>query len=1156
MKHITFFILFTSLCFSVSAQTISKEQAIERARDFFNRSGSTMRNAQLRGGEMKAEALEAIASTQILPPDSVPVDVKGNQLEAFYVIRSTQSQDGGYVVVSADQRMTPILGYSNHTQFDAEEMPCALRAWLTHYATELREASQTEHTYAANASAARLPVQTGGVEPLIKTSWGQRYPYNKLCPNPNNRSEPCLTGCVATALAQILYYYQYPKQGKGTYSYKSYIWNTDFSVDFDNAGPYDWDNMLLDYSKSTYTEQQADAVATLMYHCGVLSKMIYNYSESGSSMTSLDRNCIKHLGIDGDLYVSSNSSSWHRWHEHILFELNHRRPVMYAASEHCFILDGYKTFENNDTPYYHMNMGWNGMYSDDYYLLTGLPNLTQRPPSSHQAYLGLHPDDGIDIPHLFIRPRVPDTWGIGWTIEEPTYNIKHNQTATQKIKYTINLVSSICEREDKTEPQPGILRAVAVDQDGKETLLHEFELDNTNQYNITEIETQSKIAQLPPGRYNIEWRNYAPGNNEIYTLCFSSYTDCFVIYDQDPKLTVVSADIPDIIDAIDNKITATIRNDGTETYYNTVKMRLTNEKGVSNDIFSSYITIAPGQECTVDFSAQILDLVGGPADVTLHNSNNDDPITDTRGDIATFSVDTRPIWPHVAFWALQPRSNGYSETGIFFGWEINTGKYSYGYKNSKAVVVDEDDNVIYVFPNNNSYLEKKSLDALSGNTTGGNGYGMWFTSVNGDLPNGEYQVRLGVQQPNSGAWTLYRPDWKYYDMYLTMKLSDNEALIGTDEMGWTKFSRTKWAGKIKYSHVDITVTGQGSATFDYRPLHHGHNRRTVFKGETGRLRFDCPEGYHVSIMLDDNTDVTDKVSNQRYDLSNVQADHKLSIAFVQDCGNVNLSSSTTPSIADLSTLIAIKEGKSPMSFCYDNADLNKNGRIDDQDIALLTDMMLHNHSYEEALKAVDVVLENGHPYVDMGLKSFPNLRWATCNLGSETAAKAGGYYAWGEPYEKDEYHAGNYLWMEGGDKEKVTKYNADDGLTRVTAADDPARQLWGGRWRMPTEEEMQALAEECDLNFIDSNKYEKYNQTIGHEYISANGNILFLPEVSYRSSDIFFIINSYGYYWTASLDSSDPSRARIMSLNGNMKMSKRSITRCSGLNIRPVFDAK
>lgn len=1150
MKHYFFIFLLTTLTLTSQAQTISKEQAIERARNFITHHNMTSRHlAPLRGGGADCSELEAIPSTLIVSSDSVPTDLAGYAVEAFYVVKPTLSQEGGYVVVSGDQRMAPILGYSSQT-FDLDEMPCTLRAWLTHYATELRDLKPEDKSVTMDetqAMIASLPTQDEGMEPLLKTTWGQRYPYNKFCPNPYEWSEPCVTGCVATALAQILYFHKYPKQGKGTYSYHSSLWNTDFSADFGNT-TYDWDNMLLDYN-GEYTEQQADAVATLMYHCGVVSRMIYNYGESGSSASSVVENSINHLGIDADAYMMSGES-WEIWHKRILFELSQKRPVLYCASGHCFVLDGYRMYNNNATPYYHMNMGWNGSYGEDYYLLTALPDLNQSLLERHQMIVGLQPEDDLDLPILRIYCETKNRYGNWETATKMPPTIKHDATGTLNMRYDIGLKSTAMIKREKTEPQPGILRLIAVDQNGKEIQLHEFALDNTNQFSITTVEATLALAQLPVGRYSMEWRIYVPDNTTKYNLCGTNIPEVITIYDQDPKLTVISAEVPPIIKALDNKLLTTVRNDGTETYYGRIKTQLTNENDTQYSLLSGHLTLAPGQSAEIDFSTMMYDLVGGPATVTWHNDMNGEPLLNTKGTTATVSVDTRPIWPTAAIWRLKPKNtSSYWDSGLDFGMIVNYGELPAIISKMAAVVVDDDDNILSIM---GEYTHEMDYGSFSGSTL--SGY-VGFTRIYGDLPNGEYKVRVAVQQKNSDAWTLVYPNYAYEDIWLGMKLTDSEALIGNDEMGWTKFGRTKWYGTTPYHYVDITVTGPGSATFDYRPLHHGDNRRTVLTGNTGRLRFDCPEGCHIEIVLDGQTNVTQNTENNRYDLIDVQDSHSIDITFVQDEGNVNLSPSATPTIADLSALIAIKESRAPMTFCYANADLNKNGYIDDEDIAVITDMILNNHTYSQALTAVKVKLENGHSYVDMGLKAFPNLRWATCNLGAETATDPGFSYAWAEAYEKDDYHPGNYRWMKGANTEMLTKYSADDGLTRVVMDDDPARTLWGGKWRMPTQAEMLALAEECKVRLINSSQAADYNGKRGHEYMAPNGNILFLPQTYYKSRYNYILINNYGLYWTADLYIDNPSKACIMYLSGSSMLSS-SYERHVGLAIRPVFDAK
>lgn len=274
--------------------------------------------------------------------------------------------NAGFVLVSSDDAMPDILGYSDGGSFDPTNLPPGLQDLLQCYDEEYRLLPYT-------TAPAPLPKQTSPkfVKPLLQTKWNQREPFNDLCPFYKDQSRS-VTGCVATAMAQVMRYYCYPTKGSGSHSY---LWlNTSYpeasqilSVSFDVS--YDWDNMLLSYA-SSYTNQQAQAVATLMYHCGVAVDM--NYGSSSGAQTPKVMTALRdYFGYDPhfqriqkDMYPLDSLAAILR------AELDNKRPVISdgynSESGHAFVCDGYNT-----TGYFHFNWGWGGS-SDGYYLLSAL----------------------------------------------------------------------------------------------------------------------------------------------------------------------------------------------------------------------------------------------------------------------------------------------------------------------------------------------------------------------------------------------------------------------------------------------------------------------------------------------------------------------------------------------------------------------------------------------------------------------------------------------------------------------------------------------------------------------------------------------------------------------------------------------------------------
>lgn len=232
--------------------------------------------------------------------------------------------------------------------------------------------------YAATLSQPALPA---AVEPLLTSTWGQRAPYNFMCPlktpTPWGGYQPdeqhCRVGCVAVAMGQIMRYHQWPAQGEGSNSVVYPVLSTSantFSVDFSEA-TYDWDNMIDDYS-GDYTEAEGRAVAELLYHCAVASNMLFEKTFSFSTNFTAGDALAKYFQYDGSRMQTRMRSDYSRseWLQMIREELSCGRPIFYEAISisltegiyaHSFVIDGY-----NADGLVHVNWGWYG-HEDGYY---------------------------------------------------------------------------------------------------------------------------------------------------------------------------------------------------------------------------------------------------------------------------------------------------------------------------------------------------------------------------------------------------------------------------------------------------------------------------------------------------------------------------------------------------------------------------------------------------------------------------------------------------------------------------------------------------------------------------------------------------------------------------------------------------------------------
>ena len=203
--------------------------------------------------------------------------------------------------------------------------------------------------------------------------------------------------------------------------------------------------------------------------------------------------------------------------------------------------------------------------------------------------------------------------------------------------------------------------------------------------------------------------------------------------------------------------------------------------------------------------------------------------------------------------------------------------------------------------------------------------------------------------------------------------------------------------------------------------------------------------------------------------------------------------------------------------------------------------------------------EKGHEYVDLGLPS--GLKWATMNVGANCPEEYGDYFAWGETAPKDDYDWNTYKWATAAYNaeydywylETLTKYNTNsnygivDNKTTLDPADDVAAANWGGRWRMPTDDEWTELRENCTWTWT------TLNGVNGYEVKSkANGNTIFLPAAGYRRYDYLYNAGNYGYCWSSSLNTDSPNNAWLVYFYSDI-VYRSSDYRFYGPSVRPVL---
>lgn len=324
--------------------------------------------------------------------------------EVLYLFNIGDSE--GFVIVSGDDRTETILGYADEGSLNIEDAPENVKAWLKEYERQIHWIQE----HGVNVSSGTRRAAKATINPLLSTTWNQYSPYNLKLSFPEYfGNQLCLTGCVATAMAQLMYYHRWPTAACSAIP--------DYTIEADQTGDgkahtfsglptttFSWSTMKVSYANNE-TNASAQAVATLMRYCGQSVKMNYGLSGSGASSAEAAEAFRNYFGYDEDVRcLSRDRYEAAEWDDMMYKELQKGRPVLYSGSTsdnygHAFILDGYKDGK------YHINWGWGGNMNGHFLLSVADPNdesLTD-PTQGTEAYaydqdavIGIQKPDGIN----------------------------------------------------------------------------------------------------------------------------------------------------------------------------------------------------------------------------------------------------------------------------------------------------------------------------------------------------------------------------------------------------------------------------------------------------------------------------------------------------------------------------------------------------------------------------------------------------------------------------------------------------------------------------------------------------------------------------------------------------------------------------------------
>lgn len=286
--------------------------------------------------------------------------------QSFYVFNNP---DGGWAIISGDDCTVPVLAHGDG-RFDVKDMPPNMKYWMDGIRKNIAVARQkgiapSKDVKLKWSPSTRLPRMASSQKLLQTAAWGQWSPYNLACPRYNGSAS--VTGCVATAMAIVLRYNQWPERGTGTIpSYKTETNNISVAAKNIDGYTYDWSAMpLTDGSSVLWTSVQKTAVSDLMAHCGAMVQMDYDPEGSGAYSCDIVPALVKYMSYSPDaveLFRSNYSNA--EWFRMIRAEIDSDHPIIYGGSDtqgsggHQFVCDGYNS--NNEI---HINWGWGGQYN-------------------------------------------------------------------------------------------------------------------------------------------------------------------------------------------------------------------------------------------------------------------------------------------------------------------------------------------------------------------------------------------------------------------------------------------------------------------------------------------------------------------------------------------------------------------------------------------------------------------------------------------------------------------------------------------------------------------------------------------------------------------------------------------------------------------------
>jgi len=360
MRYIILLCLLIIPAFYMEGKPVSEHYARKIATNYYSRSASA------------ATDDISIAKT---------IRIRSDEVTTIYIFNFTT---GGFVIVSADDAVIPILGYSPKGVFSIDNMPSNIDEWIKNYSRQILQLSmrnsshlQKKTDYWERIINKEFPKEVKSVSPLLSTTWNQDCYYNNFCPVAS--TGPCeraYAGCVATAMAQVMRYHSYPSKGSGTHGFEHDLYGY-LHADFGNT-VYEWTNMP-EFLNINSNQADIEAVSILIYHCGVAVDMDYGPTGSSAGLDLVREALVNYFNYLGTAKIELKSNySNEEWADLLRNNLDASLPVLYRGADdenengHLFVIDGYQE-QGSYFDHFHINWGWGGQNDGFYYIYNLAP---------------------------------------------------------------------------------------------------------------------------------------------------------------------------------------------------------------------------------------------------------------------------------------------------------------------------------------------------------------------------------------------------------------------------------------------------------------------------------------------------------------------------------------------------------------------------------------------------------------------------------------------------------------------------------------------------------------------------------------------------------------------------------------------------------------